>query len=83
MRDLFWALGKMLFVFLLFVAFIATFVVLMTHLVSQPTCYAETADMDIEGRWSFWAGCQVEAEPGNWIPLKHYQYVKAEVRPAD
>lgn len=51
--------------------------------VAAPTCHASTASMNIESRWGLLEGCLVEVEPGNWIPLENYQYVEAEVRPAD
>lgn len=64
---------------------IISFVLLagMMFLLEPNLCDARTADMNIESRWSFWGGCQIEVEEGQWIPLKNYRYAELEPQLAD
>ncbi len=41
------------------------------------TCSAKTADIGFNHQWSFWGGCLIEVQPGQWIPLENY-YFKQE-----
>ena len=41
--------------------------------VAMPICNAQTADIGLPHRWSFWGGCQIQ-ENGKWIPLENWRY---------
>lgn len=41
-----------------------------------PICQEKTENINLDSRWSFWGGCQVEIEPGRWIPLDNWYYVE-------
>lgn len=45
--------------------------------VSARECAAKTQYMGFESRWDRWSGCQIEVNPGQWIPLDSY-YFKQE-----
>ena len=46
----------------------------LSYLLDPPACAAQTQDMQMESRWSFAGGCQIEVAPGQWIPLENYHY---------
>lgn len=49
-------------------------VVGLSYFFDPRACAAQTQDMQMESRWSFAGGCQIEVAPGQWIPLENYHY---------
>jgi hypothetical protein len=47
----------------------------IANVASAKACAAATADMGFDHRYSFWTGCQIEVQPGMWIPLDSYRYI--------
>ena len=45
--------------------------------VEKASCNAKTEEIGFAARWSVMAGCRIEVEPGQWIPLDSY-YFKQE-----
>lgn len=43
-------------------------------LIGQSSCKAMAADIGYPHLWSFWSGCMIEVNPGQWIPLENYRY---------
>lgn len=41
---------------------------------ARASCDAMTADIGLPARWSPFGACQVEAHPGQWIPLDNYRW---------
>lgn len=52
-------------------------VVAGTYFIDRPSCYARFGDLNMQVRWSFYGGCQVEVD-GLWTPVEAYRV--AEVR---
>lgn len=46
------------------------------YFLDRPSCEAKTAEINMESRWSFFGGCQVEVEPDRWIPLDNWYYTE-------
>ena len=44
------------------------------YYITKATCDAKTVDIGYAHRFSLLGGCQVETEPGHWIPLENYFY---------
>ena len=39
------------------------------------SCQATTAEIGYRARWSVLGNCQIEVEPGRWLPLSNYRYL--------
>ena len=42
------------------------------------SCHGKARDLDLNSRWLLIGGCQVEVEPGRWIPLENYRWMEAK-----
>jgi hypothetical protein len=61
---------------LVLVVILVVIPVCIINTVDKPACMAQTSDIGLPSRWSFWGGCQVEISEGRWIPLDNWYYVE-------
>lgn len=55
----------------------AILAIVLGALMTRWECLAKTSEMGFQSRWGVVMGCQIEVEPGQWIPLESY-YFKQE-----
>lgn len=73
-------LGAVLVVFFI-VALAVGLVVGTIYAIAPAKCNADTADIGLEHRWSFWGRCQVQIEDGRWVPLDNWYYIEKKGQP--
>jgi|WetSurMetagenome_2_1015567.scaffolds.fasta_scaffold122671_6 hypothetical protein len=68
-RDLLWVI----LIILIVLAVFAGLVYGISYL-NKFSCDAKTIQIGFPHRWSFWGNCQIEVNPGKWIPLDSYYF---------
>jgi hypothetical protein len=59
---------------ILFVAMIFVVLVACAAFGTFASCRAATRDIGFNSRFDIMAGCQIEVNPGQWIPLESYYF---------
>lgn len=47
----------------------------LANALGPSSCNNATDQIGHPHQWTFWGGCKIEVEDGQWVPLENYEYV--------
>lgn len=70
-----WDIVQVILIFVLIVAAVGGLMGGLNYAISPAICNNATAEIGHPHQWTFWGGCKIEVEDGQWVPLTNYEYV--------